>query len=257
MSLQQLIYPFPWAVYGQKLTRKICRPCFAGYFDESEAKERKLRLAVGKAGLLEDGNFITLYWLLDPQDGVIIDCRFQVFGQSALIGGAEIACEILSGKNYDQAKRLSADLLEQQVQEKGKKRGFPPETYPHLNLVLEAIDHAAMQCTDIPFALNYVAPPKPLKEHEGGDGYPGWESLEEGQKIAVIEEVLNSEVRPYIAMDAGGIEVLELTSDFQLKIAYQGNCTSCLSSVGATLSFIQHTLRSRVCVKLTVIPQLT
>ncbi len=122
--------------------------------------------------------------------------------------------------------------------------------------MLEAIDHAATQCTDIPFALNYIAPPSPLKDHEGGEGYPGWEALEERQKLAVIEEVLNSEVRPYIAMDAGGIEVVELTPDFQLKIAYQGNCTSCLSSLGATLSFIQHTLRNRVCAKLVVVPQL-
>ncbi len=95
-------------------------------------KERKLRLAVGKAGSLEDGNFITLYWLLDPQDGVIIDCRFQVFGQSALIGAAEIACEILSGKNYDQARRLSADLLEQQVQERVKNGGFLQKPIPIL-----------------------------------------------------------------------------------------------------------------------------
>ena len=140
---------------------KIDNPRHAGWFTPEEAEARTVRLAVGKEGSIADGNVVALYWLVDKDDGIIIDAKFQVYGQSVLIGAAEAACELLVGKNYDQAKRISADLLDKQVRDKSEKPAFPKETYPHLNLILEAIDQAAEQCTDIPFADTYVAPPVP------------------------------------------------------------------------------------------------
>ncbi len=85
-------------------------------------------------------------------------------------------------------------------------------------------------------------------------GYPGWEELPLKKKIAVIEEVLNQDVRPYIALDAGGVEVLNLLNDKEVVIAYQGACTSCYSSVGTTLSYIQQVLRNKVHPSLSVTP---
>lgn len=74
------------------------------------------------------------------------------------------------------------------------------------------------------------------------------------EKIAVIEHVLDEDVRPYIALDAGGVEVLNLLNDHEVIITYQGTCTSCYSSVGTTLSYIQETLRRKVHPDLSVIP---
>lgn len=63
-------------------------------------------------------------------------------------------------------------------------------------------------------------------------------------------------MRPYIALDAGGIEVINLIEDKQVIIAYQGSCTSCYSSIGTTLSYIQQTLRAKVHPDLVVIPDM-
>ena len=63
-----------------------------------------MRLAHGQEGAIADGNLVHFYWLIDPDDGIIVDARFQVYGQSALIGAAETACELVVGKNYDQAR---------------------------------------------------------------------------------------------------------------------------------------------------------
>ena len=65
-----------------------------------------MRLAEGKSGTLAEGNALVLYWLVDKDDGIIVDARFQVYGQSVLIGAAETTCDLLIGKNYDQAKRI-------------------------------------------------------------------------------------------------------------------------------------------------------
>ena len=54
-----------------------------------------MRLVIGKEGRCSDGNAVCLYLLVDENDGVIADARFQASGQSALIGAAEAACELL------------------------------------------------------------------------------------------------------------------------------------------------------------------
>ncbi len=258
MSYTTLTQPFPWSRYSKKLVAKIDRPRSVGVFQQEQSDERGMRLATGREGSVEEGNGICLYWLVDPEDGIIVDAKFQMYGQSALIGAAEIACELVIGKNYDQAGRITAHVIDQQTRDKPDIPSFPKETAPHLNLVLEAIDKAAKQCMDIPLSTNYVAPPTPADIGEVVEGgYPGWEELGKEQKIALIEEVIARDIRPYIELDAGGVEIKDLLNNGkELLIAYKGSCTSCFSATGTTLSYIQHVLRSKIHPHLTVIPDL-
>jgi len=251
-----IIAPFPWALYSKKLHDKIKTPRNVGRFKADEAEARLMRLAKGQAGSLDEGNWIVFYWLVDKDDGLIVDSKFQAFGQSALIGAADATCELVIGKNYDQAHRITADLIDQQLRDKSTIPAFPKETYPHLNLILEAISEASSQCTDLPLPDAYIAPPVPLDIGEVLEGgYPGWEELPLKKKLTLIEEVLDRDVRPYIALDAGGIEVLNLIEGRELIIMYKGSCTSCYSSVGTTLSYIQQVLRNKVHPTLKVTPE--
>lgn len=256
MTLTGLTARFPWALYSKKLQARIENPHNAGFFSEQEAVSRSVYLAKGSDGLIEDGNSVVFYWLVDPNDGTIIDARFQLFGQSALIGAADAACDLLIGKNYDQASRITADLIDKQVRDRSEDSAFPKETYPHLNLVVGAIIDAAEHCQDLPLADGYRAPPVPLGFDGGatGEGYPGWDDMPQDKKVQIVEEVLDREVRPYIALDAGGVDVIELTSNRELIVAYKGSCTSCYSSVGTTLAYIQQMLRAKVHPQIVVIP---
>ncbi len=212
-------------------------------------------LAVGQAGEISEGNSVTFYWLVDPDDGLVVDARFQAYGQSALIGAAETACELLIGKNYDQAKRMSAELIDQQLRDRVDAPAFPKEASFHLNLVLEAIDQASDKCVAIPLPLYYTAPPVPLDFGEVLEGgYPGWETLSKEQKLSLIEEVVARDVRPYIELDGGGVSILDLTEGSQVLIAYEGSCTSCFSATGSTLAYIQQVLRAKVHPTLNVTP---
>lgn len=258
MGLEALTTPFPWSRYSKKLIAKIERPHNAGFFDPKTSEERGMRLVIGSNGEIEEGNVVTLFWLVDKEDGTIVDAKFQVLGQSALIGASEVVCDLLVGKNYDQAKRIGADLIDKQARDRSDEPSFPPETAPHLNLVLEAIEQAAEKCTDIPLAETYAAPPVPTDIGEIVEGgYPGWEELSKKRKVAVIEEVLNSDIMPYIALDGGGVELLDLANNKEVVIAYQGNCTSCYSAVGATLSYIQQVIQAKVHPDLVVVPDLS
>lgn len=254
-AFKQLTRPYPWSLYSKKLSAKIENPRSIGFFSPEEAKERGVRLAKGDAGDIEQGNAIAFYWLVDKEDGMLLDVRYQVYGQSALIGAAEAASELLIGKNYDQARRVTVDLIDKQVRDKQSEQAFPEEANPHLNLALEAIDKASEMCMDLPLPKLYVAPPVPKDIGEVIEGgYPGWLDLPLRKKIAVIEEVLDSDIRPYIALDAGGVEVLNLIQDKEVVIAYQGTCTSCYASIGTTLSYIQQVLKAKVHPDITVVP---
>lgn len=236
---------------------KIDNPRCAGIFLKNDADERGVRLAQGFEGSVEDGNIVQLYWLVDKEDGIILDAKFQVFGQTALIGASEVACELLVGKNYLQAKRISADLIDKQVRDRPEDPSFPRETFPHLNLVIEAIELCSEQCTDLPVAESFLTTPIPVGMTDIiPGGYPGWKDLSLKKKLAVIEEVLDQDIRPYIALDAGGVVVLNLIDDKELVIAYQGSCTSCYSSVGTTLSYIQQMMKAKVHPDITVVPEM-
>jgi NifU-like protein len=251
-------WSYPWMRYSRKLSRKIEVPLHKGFFSREEAKQRGMRLVIGEAGELKKGNFLRLYWLIDEVDGIIADAKFQVYGQTALIGAAEAICELVIRKNYDQARRMNADFIDQHLRDKKDKEAFPEETYAHLNLALQAIDEASDCCMDIPLADSYVPPPVARIDANGEhSAYPNWDSLSMKQQISVIEEIIASDIRPYIELDAGGIEILSFLNGRELLIAYKGACTSCYSATGATLEAIQQILRSKVHPDIQVIPDLS
>ena len=254
MGLKQEIKPFTWFQYSTLLKQKILNPRNSGSFSSEDAEVLGLRLVQGKAGSQEMGNEILFYILVD-KEGSLIDCRYQLIGESALIGAAEAIVELIVGKNYDQARRLSIEVIDKHLLDKGKEHSFAKETLEHVELALEALHEALMQCMDIPLSLHYVAPPIDSHPIEG-EGYPGFKDLTLKQKLLVIEEVLDKEVRPYIEMDAGGVEVINFLHDQEVVIAYQGACTTCFSSTGATLSYIQQVLRAKVDKDLIVTPNL-
>ncbi len=106
MTRNVLTEPFTWASYSKKLPLRLDTPYSVGIFSSDDAKMRGVHFASGEQGSLDEGNVITLYWLVDQTDGVIIDARFQAFGDSVLLGLAETTCELVIGKNYDQARRI-------------------------------------------------------------------------------------------------------------------------------------------------------
>lgn len=240
-----------WTKYSKKLCEKIETARHAGSFTQEEAKARGMRLAVGKQG--DADNKIYLYLLVDESDAVIADAKFQVLGSSALIGAAEAACELVIRKNYDQARKLPAELIDRQVRDKASIPAFPEEAFASLNLVLDAIEEACEQCLDIPFLENYV--PTPIDpDNTESERYPGWDLLNKEQRITVIEEVIQREIRPYIELDAGGVQIVDLIDGKEVIIAYQGACTTCYSAIGGTLNAIQEILQVKVDPSLIVTP---
>jgi NFU1 iron-sulfur cluster scaffold homolog, mitochondrial len=72
-----------------------------------------------------------------------------------------------------------------------------------------------------------------------------YHQLSDDEKVIIIEAVLDESVRPALANDGGGLEVIEVEGQI-VRIRYQGACGGCPSSTGGTLRVIENHLRSQL-----------
>jgi NifU-like protein len=239
-----------WESFSKKLKEKLDRLRYVGFFTPQMGQEKGMRFVSGQEGRL------IFYWLVDESDGVIADVKFQAFGPIGLIAAALVASELVLRKNYDQASRISADLIDQHVRDRKDILAFPKECDPYLNQALSAIDRAIQQCLDIPFTASYDMTPIERDFGEIPGGIPDWDTFSHEKKLHIIEEVIAKEIRPYVELDAGGVSVVALKGTQEVIISYEGSCTTCHSSTGSTLTAIQQILRARVHPSLFVTPEL-
>ncbi len=225
---------------NRKMLFHILEPTSAGTLTAHEG----LRLV--KSGASVQEHKFALYLLVDESDGIIADAKFQAFGPPELIAAGDAACLLLVRKSYEGARRITASLIEKQL----------GAELPLVNLVLEAIEGAVNQCMDIPLEEKLVTPDAMQEMLAETGQYPGWEQLQPLEKKTVIAQLIAQDIQPYVALDAGGVEVLEVEGD-EVRIAYSGSCTTCYSATGSTLDAIQQIMRAKIYPSLTVIPQLS
>lgn len=67
-------------------------------------------------------------------------------------------------------------------------------------------------------------------------------NISDNELLKQVNEILDQKVRPALAGDGGGLEVLDVDG-FTVTIRYQGACGSCPSSISGTLMAIEGLLR--------------
>ena len=72
------------------------------------------------------------------------------------------------------------------------------------------------------------------------------------QKISLIQQVLNEEVRPVLAADGGDVELYDVEGDL-VKVSLKGACGSCESSTATLKIAIESRLQERVLPSLVVV----
>ncbi len=247
--------PHPWASYSYLLIERILNPKNVGVFKKSADEVGDMRFVSAQRWDEPHDHFVGLHLIVDETDGVIVDAKFQAFGNTALIGAADIICEMVLQKTYQQAHRLSAELIDKELRDFDHIPAFPPVAASYINLVLEVLDDVCEQCFDISLSDAPIPSPVPFCS-DSTKALPDWDTLSHSERLACIREIIEREVQPYIALDAGGIQVKAL-SNWEVLIAYEGACTTCPSSTGSTLNAIQELLRLRVHPHLIVKPDLS
>lgn len=98
-----------------------------------------------------------------------------------------------------------------------------------------------------------------LKTHEGSTAAPAdsgpapiQTETDDTEMLDSINALLDDRVRPALAGDGGGLQVVRLESKV-LTIQYEGACGSCPSSVAGTLAAIQNLLQAELDEELSVV----
>jgi Fe-S cluster biogenesis protein NfuA len=68
-------------------------------------------------------------------------------------------------------------------------------------------------------------------------------SAADQQRLAVIDELLEAQIRPYLQNDGGDLHLIGIDGNY-LSIHYQGACGTCPSSIAGTLKGIENLVRT-------------
>lgn len=77
------------------------------------------------------------------------------------------------------------------------------------------------------------------------------------QRIKMIDEVLDQDIRPMLAMDGGNMEIIDIkdnTPHYDIYIRYLGACSGCASGDTGTLYAIESVLKQKVDENIRVLP---
>lgn len=230
-----------------------------GMFDSHKEKERDMCLARAKISDPTLGVAIEISLLFDETDGVVADCKY--FGKAPLdlLVAIELFYELALRKNHDQLRRITGQILEKKLIEAVvKKDHLPSYLQRWVNPLLECLDTLIAQVATLPLPTSYIAPPEEMQQmyEQETFKYENWLDLSAEQKLYILEEVIAKDVRPYVALDQGNVKPKEMRSAFELIVEYEGSCTTCYSSTGATLAAIGEILRRKVHPELIVTPDL-
>lgn len=234
MALKDLL---PSPTYNKKILDRFEKPHNCG----SLKSVSYFYLATGSASHAETGIKITLYLLVDITDGVVTEAKFQALAPPLLIAACDVLCSQILRKNHAVASKTKQEAIYNQLD----------DHTIDCRLILEALERACLMCEMLPKT------PLPSPSHEDQEGIPGWLTLSDEERLAHLGKILDEEVKPYVELDEGGIEVVELRNGLELKIAYKGACTTCYSSVGATLQSIQEILQRKIHPQLVVEPDMS
>jgi len=245
---------------------------------------------VGEVGSMACGDALKLSFKVDD-NGRITDAKFKTFGCASAIASASALTELLIGKTVEEAEQLTNDhiaeylgglpkekmhcsVMGQEALEKAIAcyRGTPEQKKPG-NVVCECFgvtdlqiesavtDHRLKSIEDI---TNYIkagggcgkchdtiqeiidrvngamvdqpAKPKPLTNI---------------QKIKLIEETLEREIKPALMQDGGDIQLIDVDGN-RVVVKLKGRCASCAMSQITLKDYVESKLQELVAKELVV-----
>lgn len=239
---------------SEKLQQVAKTPKFRGAIFQMEADDKGLALVESKVQSLK------IYVLVDPDSDKAIEARFFTYGGPIFTALAEAFCERAQGAVIDTFTLLTPELLEKALRDNPDALAMPADSpeLPAMRTIAAELVRNYPDKKNVALAARAAREASHYRQHtaEGRtEADTEWFALGEVEQLRLIEDCLDSNVRAALQMDGGGLDVLELSGGTRLKVRYQGACSSCGSSTGGTLVFIENQLREHVYYNLSVEPE--
>lgn len=244
--------------FSQKIESLAANPRHRGAFFTEDATSKDLALVTAK---YKD---IKVYWLVDPQSDLIYDAKFFSYGGPVSMAMGEILCSLVRGMKLDTACDISVDEIESLLRDAPETSATvqSKETaFANLPMLLATAKEAYPSSKALALAsaqLKQQADQNKLTRKSSYENLTeadnAWLAKSKEAQLADIELVLTADIRPGLNSDGGDLHIVDLENGNKLTVKYQGACGSCGSSIGATLSFIEDTLRRQVYGGMQVVP---
>jgi len=268
--------------YTDKVKEHFINPRNVGRMEDADA--------VGEVGSMACGDALKLYLKLDDNEK-IVDAKFQTFGCASAIASSSALTEMIIGKTLQEAEQITnehiADYLGGLPKEKmhcsvlGRDalekaiscyRGEPEKKVDgqvvcecfgvtdrqieravrenHLTSIEDVTDYVKAgggcgNCHDaIQDIINQVLGNAPKVKKPSN-------KLTNIQKIRMIEDALEREVRPELRKDGGDIELVDVDGD-KVLVKMRGRCASCAASQVTLEHYVESKLRELVTPELFV-----
>ncbi|MFZ4773318.1 MAG: NifU family protein [Chlamydiia bacterium] len=244
--------PFIWNRYTKKMHDLLRRPLSIGTV---QSVPQEMIVCSMQAGAKEEGNWFEIHLIIDTSDGVIADAKYRFFGPTILLITLEAISRYVVRKHIRQVQNLTAEIIDRTLRDQDTIAAYKDRETPYLVFVLDGVFQALESAPEIAVS-EYATPLESLSGTQVEQLCENWMELGSVQRLEILEKAFEEQIRPYLAIDEGGVQILGIEDDTKVKIAYSGSCTSCYSAIGGTLQGIQSLLQEKVYKGLTVVPDM-
>ncbi len=268
--------------YTDKVKEHFLNPRNVGVVEDADG--------IGEVGSLSCGDALKLTFKVDENEK-IIDAKFQTFGCASAIASSSALTEIIKGLTIDDAAKITNDNIAKYLGELPKEkmhcsvmgrdalekaiahyRGIPYQkaegeivcecfgvtdleikraiTENSLASVEDVTDFvkAGGGCGNCAERIQEIIDTMQGKERSEKKKPPKMTNI---QKIKLIEEILEQEIKPVLKKDGGNIELIDLDEDI-IYVKLRGACANCMTSQVTIKSFIENKIQELVSPELTV-----
>lgn len=243
---------FSWSLYTKKMQDLLRRPLSIGQFAKTP---ENMHICSYEGGSKDEGNWYRLQIMIDLTDGIIADVKYIFFGPTILLVSLEGIARYIVRKNIRQAVNVTVEILDRTLRDQDARPAFRDRHGPYVLFAVEGISQALESAPQIEVA-DYSTPLEEPLAFKGERSGENWPQLSHESRLSILEQAFEEHIRPFLAIDEGGVQILGIENNTEIKIAYSGNCTSCFSAIGSTLNGIQTLLQERVYPELKVVPDL-
>lgn len=229
---------------SERARRRLEDLRYLGELSEDDVQRLGCRLVETVHGADHARDHIRLWSAVD-EEGYIHDVRYRTLATGLELLAFDLMAELCIGVTVDQAAGIT-----------------PRHVAERLRLVYEQEDVDLPWPLDTPFAVLVKLANRfrgIQHEEQPGDGAAAgpasdWDTIGLFEKVRRIEQVLDEQVRPMLAADGGGMDLVDLRDD-ELVVEYHGLCGSCSAAFGGTLFFIEDTLSNALGTELRITVQ--
>ncbi len=268
--------------YSDKLKDHFLNPRNVGEIENASG--------VGEVGSMACGDALKLTFSVDG-NGRITDAKFKTFGCASAIASASALTEMLIGKTVEEAEQITNDHIAEYLGGMPKEKMHcsvmghealekaiacyrgQPDKKPEGNVVCECFNvtdrqieralttHSLKTIEDV---TNFIKAgggcgkchdtiQELIDKHNGHrvEKAPEPRRLTNIQKIKMIEDTLEREIKPALNQDGGDIELIDVDGN-RVLVKLTGRCAACAMSEITLKDYVQDKLQELVAKELVV-----